>query len=68
MATTEEYSLDTVLLTADGITKSIADWQANDDNAAHETTAATNLDGSVSFEFDDPSGRPGDVVVYTNGR
>lgn len=61
------YTLDNVLVTAGGITKSIAQWQA-DDPQKLPTTAVTNSDGSIVFAFDDPTGFPGDVVVYINGR
>ena len=60
------YTLDNVMVTANGVTQSIAAWQA--DPTVAPTTAVTNSDGSISFPFDDVDGRPGDVVVYVNGR
>lgn len=61
------WSIEDVYVTVEGgETRSIAEWQGDDTDA--EPVSVQNADGSTKFEFDDPTGRPGDVVVYTNGR
>lgn len=60
------YTLADILVTAGGETRTLEAWQGTGIEA--ETTLVTNLDGSLAFEFDDVTGRPENVAVYTNGR
>lgn len=60
-----EYTLDDVLVTAGGTTQTLAAWQNS--NVTAPTASVTNLDGTISFAFDDATGRPEDVIVYTSG-
>jgi|SRR3954468_3226528 hypothetical protein len=62
----KSYTLDDILVTADGYTGTLQQWQGTGYEA--KTTAVTDLDGTTNFEFDDPTGRPENVIVYTNGR
>lgn len=61
------WTLDNIFVVADGTTRSIAEWQSNDENVEHNITEVNDGNGET-FEFDNPTGRPGDVVVYVNGR
>lgn len=62
----KSYTLDDILVTADGHTGTLQQWQGT--GYEGKTTSVTDLDGAIQFEFDDPTGRPENVVVYTNGR
>jgi hypothetical protein len=67
----KSYTLADILVTAKGtggdVTLTLEEWQDRFEEL--ETIKVTDAeDTKKEFEFDDPTGRPRDVVVYTNGR
>lgn len=60
-----EYTLADILVTAGGVTKTLEEWQGSEVEAA--TTTVRDSTGH-KFEYDDVTGHPRNVVVYTAGR